>query len=73
MCYIVVLSLLLADKYEMELGTILEATASSKTKLLQILNVLPVRQKGSTSLITLKLPSQMRAANTTFVRKRRTF
>lgn len=69
--YALILSLLIVDKYELNIGQLVEAMNLSKTKLMQMSTVLPVKSIQSGQVLALKLPSKMRAVNRTFVRKSR--
>lgn len=69
-CYIIVLSLLISDRYEMDIQDIVEEIGISKTNIIKIINNIAVRPKAKSGIIGIRLPSQLKALST--FRKRRT-
>lgn len=70
-CYIIVLSLLVCERYEMDINDIVEEIGVSKTAINKLLASVAVRPKSKTNIISIRLPTQLKAFGTTF-RKRRT-
>lgn len=69
--FALILSLLIVDKYELNVAQLIEAMNLSKSKLLLMASVLPVRSVQSGQFVALKLPSKLRQVSRTFIRKRR--
>lgn len=67
--YALILSLLIVEKHEMSVTSLVTALNIPKTKLMLITTVLPVRTTANGQTIGLKLPSKLRLGG--FVRKRR--
>ncbi|XP_055308619.1 uncharacterized protein LOC129572634 isoform X2 [Sitodiplosis mosellana] len=69
-CYIIVLSLLVSDRYEMDIQNIVEETGISKTNLFKMMNSIAVRPKAKSSIISIRMPSQLKSFATNFRRRR---
>lgn len=70
-CYIIVLSLLVSDRYEMDIQHITEEIGVAKTNLFKIINSIAVRPKAKSNIVSIRLPSQLKSFITN-VRRRRT-
>lgn len=70
-CYIIVLALLVSERYEIDIQDIVEEIGVSKTAINKLLVSIAVRPKSKTNIISIRLPSQLRVFGSTF-RKRRT-
>lgn len=68
--YIIVLSLLMSDRYEMDIQNIIEEVGIPKKDLFKIINSIAVRPKAKTSVVSIRLPSQLRPFSTSFQRRR---
>lgn len=71
LCNIIVLSILASDDYQIPISNLVEETHTSKTKLTQLITVLPIRLSVGTNVLTLKLPSQIKAIKPFFSRRRK--
>lgn len=72
-CYVVILSLLASDKFELETAPMVEAINTSKSQLFTMTSMSAVRRKPRTDMLMLKLPSQLRTVTRTqFKKSRRT-
>lgn len=69
-CYIIVLSLLITDRYEMDIQSIVEEIGISKTNLFKIINSVAVRPKARSSVVSIRLPAQLKSFTQTFHRRR---
>lgn len=69
-CYIIVLSLLITERYEMDIQHIIEEIGISKTNLFKIMNSIAVRPKAKTSIVNIRLPSALKTFKTNFRRRR---
>lgn len=69
--YIIVLSLLVSERYEMDIQHIVEEIGIPKTTLYKMINSIAVRPKAKSNIISIRLPEQLRSLVSTF-RKRRT-
>lgn len=67
-CYIIVLTLLMSDRYEMDIQNLIEEVGIPKKDLFRIINSIAVRPKARTSIVCIRLPSQLRT--TSFHRRR---
>lgn len=70
-CYIIVLSLLVSDRFELDIQHIVEEIGIAKTNILKMINNVAVRPKSKTNVLTIRLPSQLKTVSSSF-RKRRT-
>lgn len=66
----VVLTLLVSDRMEMDIQHIVEQVGISKTNLLQIINSIAVRPKAQSNIIGIRLPRQLKSMKTNFHRRR---
>lgn len=72
-CYVVILSLLVSDKFEIDTAPLVEATHTAKSQLFTLTTMVAVRRKPRTDMLVLKLPSQLRTlTRTPFKKSRRT-
>lgn len=74
-CYVVILSLIASENFELDTVHLVEAVHIPKTQLYTLLAMVPVRRKPKVDTLVLKLPSQLRlnaAPKKQFVRSRRT-
>lgn len=69
-CYIIVLSLLISDRFEMDIQHIVEEIGISKTNLLKMMSNIAVRPKAKSSIVSIRLPSQLKTFTTSFRRRR---
>ncbi|XP_031637778.1 uncharacterized protein LOC116350183 isoform X3 [Contarinia nasturtii] len=67
--YIIVLSLLISERLEIDIQHIIEEIGVSKTSLLKILSSTAVRPKAKSNIICIRLPSQLKAFSTNFRRR----
>lgn len=70
-CYVVILSLIASDKFEIDASHLVDAINTSKTQLFLLTSIVAVRRKAKTDMLTLKLPSQLRTNRKPFVRSSR--
>lgn len=69
-CYIIVLSLLITERYEMDIQHITEEIGISKSNLFKIINNIAVRPKAKTNIVSIRLPSALKKFSTGFRRRR---
>lgn len=69
-CYIIVLSLLISERFEMDIQHIVEEIGVSKTNLFKIMSSIAVRPKAKSNIVSVRLPSQLKTFATSFRRRR---
>lgn len=69
-CYIIVLSLLISERYEMDIQNIVEEIGISKTNLFRIIGSIAVRPKAKSSVVNIRLPGQLKSFSQPFNRRR---
>lgn len=70
-CYIIVLALLLSERFEIDIQEIVEEIGVSKTAIIKLLAGIAVRPKAKSNIICIRIPSQLKVFGSNF-RKRRT-
>lgn len=60
----------MSDRYEMDIQNIIEEVGIPKKDLFKIINSIAVRPKAKTSIVSIKLPSQLRTVSSAFRRRR---
>lgn len=69
-CHIIVLSLLISERFEMDIQHIVEEIGVSKTNLFKIMSSIAVRPKAKSNIVSVRLPSQLKTFATSFRRRR---
>lgn len=60
----------MSDRYEMDIQNIIEEVGIPRKNLFRIINSIAVRPKAQTSIVCIRLPSQLRTSSTSFQRRR---
>lgn len=69
-CYTIVLLLLLSERYEMDIQNLVEEIGIAKTNLMKMISSIAVRPKAKSTVVGIRLPSQLKSFTTNFRRRR---